>query len=225
MAGNGIHSTRLLWVGKRRSALPAFPNKLRQLGCKIKEVSTGGEAIKRVQENRLPDALVIDAASLRTTGSRICKSIKSSKPGLPVILITSKDNLPVNGSYADVRLLHPFTVRKLVNRIKLYAPGKGEEKIKAGPISLNTERLALSCNGNEELITPKMAKVLIYLIEEKGNVVKREDLFRRAWDTNYTADTRSLDVHISWLRKIIEKDPRRPKLLVTVRGKGYKLAV
>lgn len=169
--------------------------------------------------------LVVDAASMRTTGTRISRSVKSIKPRLPLILISSKETFPANGFTADVHLVHPFTIRKLVNRIKLYSPGQGEELIKAGPITLNTERLALRCNGKEELITPRMAEVLLCLIEEGGKVVKREDLFRRAWNTDYTADTRSLDVHISWLRNVIETDPQNPELLVTARGKGYKLAV
>jgi DNA-binding response OmpR family regulator len=225
MAGNGISNTRILWVGKRRSDLPPFPNELKHLGCKIKEVNTGAEALKRIQEKRTPHVLVVDAASMRTTGARICRSIKIIKPQLPVILINSQDILPSNGFAVEAQLVHPFTIRKLVNRIKLYSPGQGEEKIKAGPITLNLDRLALRCKGNEELITPRMAEVLICLIEEEGEVVKREDLFRRAWDTDYTGDTRSLDVHVSWIRNILESDPRKPKILVTVRGKGYRLDI
>ena len=68
-----------------------------------------------------------------------------------------------------------------------------------------------------------MADLLQMLIDKKGKVVDREKLFSKIWHTNYTADTRSLDVHVNWLRKIIEKNPKKPKLLVTVRGKGYKL--
>lgn len=225
MTGNGICNTRILWIGKRRSDLPLFPSELKHLGCKINVVNTGAEALSQIQEKGLPHVLVVDAASMRTTGTRISRSVKSIKPRLPLILISSKETFPANGFTADVHLVHPFTIRKLVNRIKLYSPGQGEELIKAGPITLNTERLALRCNGKEELITPRMAEVLLCLIEEGGKVVKREDLFRRAWNTDYTADTRSLDVHISWLRNVIETDPQNPELLVTARGKGYKLAV
>ena len=225
MARNGISSTRILWVGKRRSGLPHFPNDLKRLGCKIKEINTGAEALMWIQEKRLPHVMVVDAASMRTTGARICRSVKSTKPKLPMVLINTREVFPANGYYADVQLVHPFTIRKLVNRIKLYSPGQGEELVKAGPITLNTDRLALQCNDNEELVTPKMAEVLLCLIEGGGEVVKREDLFRRAWETDYTGDTRSLDVHINWLRNIIESDPRKPKVLVTVRGKGYRLAV
>jgi DNA-binding response OmpR family regulator len=65
--------------------------------------------------------------------------------------------------------------------------------------------------------------LLSAFIDQPGEVISRDQLFRNVWKTNYTGDTRTLDVHISWLRQAIEEDPRNPKLLVTVRGVGYKL--
>jgi DNA-binding response OmpR family regulator len=62
-------------------------------------------------------------------------------------------------------------------------------------------------------------------MKHAGEVVEREDLFRRVWNTEYTADTRTLDVHISWLRQAIEEDPRNPRFLKTIRGVGYRLDV
>jgi DNA-binding response OmpR family regulator len=63
------------------------------------------------------------------------------------------------------------------------------------------------------------------LMNHHGEVVERERLFRQVWNTDYTGDTRTLDVHISWLRQAIEKDPRNPKFLKTIRGVGYRLDV
>jgi DNA-binding response OmpR family regulator len=70
-----------------------------------------------------------------------------------------------------------------------------------------------------------MAELLKMLIKQKGIVVDRKKMFSKIWRTDYTEDTRSLDVHINWLRKIIEKDSDNPTLILTVRGKGYKLAL
>ena len=67
--------------------------------------------------------------------------------------------------------------------------------------------------------------LLQVLIEHRGEVVEREDLFKRVWETDYTGDTRTLDVHISWLRRAIELDPEKPRLLKTIRGVGYRLDV
>ena len=62
-------------------------------------------------------------------------------------------------------------------------------------------------------------------MEKPGEVIPREDIFRRVWETDFIDDMRTLDVHISWLRQIVEDDPKKPKLIKTVRGKGYKLVV
>jgi DNA-binding response OmpR family regulator len=68
-----------------------------------------------------------------------------------------------------------------------------------------------------------MVELLMMMIKSKGEVLDRKKMFSKIWKTDYTEDTRSLDVHINWLRKIIEKDPDNPQLIVTERGKGYKL--
>jgi len=138
-------------------------------------------------------------------------------------LINSPNNLPTNEIVAEVQLVHPFTIRKLENRILPFSPGDGDEIIKAGPIHLDMDRQIIRCNRKEEHITPRMAELLKMLIKQKGEVLDRKKMFSRIWKTDYTEDTRSLDVHINWLRKIVEKDPDHPMLILTMRGKGYKL--
>jgi DNA-binding response OmpR family regulator len=79
--------------------------------------------------------------------------------------------------------------------------------------------------GKKTKLTPRLVRLLKMLIDNKGEVVEREELFKKVWRTNYTGDTRTLDVHISWLRQVLEKDPRKPKILKTNRGVGYLLDV
>jgi DNA-binding response OmpR family regulator len=74
-------------------------------------------------------------------------------------------------------------------------------------------------------LTPRLVRLLRILMERHGEVVEREALFKQVWETNYTGDTRTLDVHISWLRKAIELDPDNPRFLHTIRGVGYRLDV
>jgi len=85
------------------------------------------------------------------------------------------------------------------------------------------DRQVIRCNGKEEHVTPRMAELLKMMIKQKGVVLDRRKMFSRIWKTDYTEDTRSLDVHINWLRKIVELDPDDPKLIHTIRGKGYRL--
>ena len=222
MTDKKTQKTRILWAGKRRADIPSFVPDLEAKGYFVTFVSTGKDALDKLARNK-PDVMVVDAASMRTSGSRICKTINSKYPSLPLILINTPTNLPTNEIKADIQLVHPFTIRKLENRIIPYAPSDGKNLLKAGPIQLDIERQVIRCNKKEEHVTPRMANLLKMLIDQKGKVIDREKLFSKIWSTNYTEDTRSLDVHINWLRKIIEKNPKKPKLILTVRGKGYKL--
>lgn len=222
MAEQQTPKATILWTGKRRSDGPAFVQDLEDRGYWVSTASTGREARELIPDLD-PDILIIDASSMRTTGTRLCRSFQSKYPDLPVILINSPDYLPSNEVVADIHLVMPFTIRKLENRIIPLSPGDGEEVIKAGPIHLDVDRQLLKCCDREEHITPRMVELISLLIKNEGEVVEREILFSKVWKTDYTKDTRSLDVHINWLRKVIEEDPSDPELLLTVRGKGYIL--
>ncbi|MFO7944675.1 MAG: response regulator transcription factor [Anaerolineales bacterium] len=224
MAESQAPKANILWAGKNRVDTPAFVPDLKQRDYQVTVVSTGKAARQKVPKIK-PDILIIDAASMRTTGTRICKSIQSIDPDLPIILINSANYIPTNNVVADVQLILPFTIRKLENRIIPLIPGDGEEVIEAGPIHLDIDRQTVRCQDNEEHITPRMVELLKMLMEKAGGMVEREVLFSKVWQTDYTEDTRSLDVHINWLRKAIEKDPNNPELIITIRGKGYKLEI
>jgi DNA-binding response OmpR family regulator len=222
MIENSSRKTRILWAGKRRADIPSFVPNLEARGYKVTFVTTGKDAVLKLNRVK-PDVMVVDAASMRTTGSRICKSVQAKSSSIPIILINCPDNLPTNEIVADVQLVLPFTIRKLENRIIPFSPGDGDEILKAGPIHLDMDRQVIRCNGKEEHVTPRMAELLKMMIKQKGVVLDRRKMFSRIWKTDYTEDTRSLDVHINWLRKIVEVDPDNPKLIHTIRGKGYRL--
>ncbi len=224
MTDNSSRKTRILWAGKRRSDIPSFVPDLEDRGYKVTFVTTGKDAILKLGRLK-PDVMVVDAASMRTTGSRICKSVQAKNSSIPIILINSPNNLPTNEIVAEVHLVLPFTIRKLENRIIPFSPGDGDEILIAGPIHLDMDRQVIRCNGKEEHVTPRMAELLKMMIKQKGVLLDRKKMFSRIWKTDYTEDTRSLDVHINWLRKIVEEDSDNPKLIVTVRGKGYKLVL
>jgi DNA-binding response OmpR family regulator len=167
---------------------------------------------------------VVNAASLRSSGVRICQSLREKQEKLPIILILEKDR-EVQKNAADVILHLPFTVQKLSNRIKPLLPGDGNNVIQVGSIRLDTERRRVRCLGKNAKLTPRLVALLEILMEHHGEVVEREQLFKKVWETDYTGDTRTLDVHVSWLRRAIELDPLKPKFLKTIRGVGYRLDV
>ena len=94
-----------------------------------------------------------------------------------------------------------------------------------GEMTLDMEKATLRKNGGEIHLTPKETKVMALLMINVGKVVSRSELMQEVWDTEYLGDTRTLDVHICWLRQKIEEDPRIPEYILTRRGQGYELRV
>jgi DNA-binding response OmpR family regulator len=215
--------TRILWIEGNRAEGPSFVPDLEKKGYLIDLVPTGNAAMARVFEFG-PDLVVLNAASMRTTGKRICRAIRDSANSIPIILITSPQ-YQCDDICANTILTLPFTTRKLLNRIPpLVKPG-GKKQIHKGPLMLDMEMLKVRCQGRESRITPRMASILKVLVENAGVVVERDTLFCRVWNTEYTGDTRTLDVHVNWLRQAIEENPHNPQFLKTIRGVGFRLDV
>ena len=155
----------------------------------------------------------------------MCRTIRLSADTLPIIVIENPDHPFTDNTIPNVILSLPFTSRKLVNRIKPFVPAEGKNVLIAGPIRLDLERKHVVCEDRESQLNPRLTTLLKTLMEHVGDVVLREELFRHVWRTEYTGDTRTLDVHISWLRRAIEANPRKPKYLKTIRGVGYRLDI
>lgn len=213
----------LLVIEGRHAEIPSFASDLQKKGFDIQTAQNGSQAVSRLK-NVKPSLVVINAASLRSTGLRICQSIHEQDAKLPIILILESDKY-VEKDVADAVLVLPFTAQKLVNRIKPLLPGDGKNVLHVGPIRLDVEHRRVRCLGRNTKLTPRLVTLLHILMDKHGEVVERESLFKKVWETNYTGDTRTLDVHISWLRHAIEMDPTKPKFLKTIRGVGYRLDV
>ena len=215
---------RILWIEGKRVDNPTFVPALRKKDYTIEVVPTGSAALARLGELD-PDLVVVNAASLRTSGKRICRELRAQVNGLPIVVITNPNQPLLNEQCASVVLALPFTARKLLNRIQPLLPGDGQHLLHVGHIRLDAERRRVRCQGREARLTPRLARLLRVLMEHPGVVIEREQIFREVWSTEYTEDTRTLDVHISWLREAIEEDPRSPQFLKTIRGVGYRLDV
>ena len=218
-----MKKTTLLVIEGRHAEIPSFASDLQKKGFDVVSAQNGSEAVSQLKQT-IPSLVVVNAASLRSTGSRICLSIRKKDSKIPIILIVEKEK-PVDKELADSVLVLPFTVQKLVNRIKALMPGDGDNVVSVGPIRLDLENRRVRSLGKNTRLTPRLITLLQILMDKHGEVVEREALFKKVWETNYTGDTRTLDVHISWLRRAIELDPDNPKFLKTIRGVGYRLDV
>jgi len=216
-----IKNTILLVEGKHIEH-PSFTTGLVKKGFIVESAPSGAAALQRLEISN-PDLAIVDASSMRSTGKRICQSLQDKKKNLPIILIINADADGNDKAGANVVLALPFTMQKLVNRVRQLLPLQNNDALNVGPFQLDAEQRRVVCDGRQVQLTPRLVTLLKILMDHPGEVVEREKLFCEAWETTYTGDTRSLDVHMSWLRQAIEENPRHPKYIKTIRGVGYRL--
>lgn len=212
----------ILLIEGKHSDHPSFSAGLVKKGYIVESVPNGAAALIRLESSQ-PDIAIIDASSMRTTGKRICQSLQAVRTDLPIILIVTADADTNDKAGANTILALPFTMQKLVNRVKHLLPVLNSTALAVGPFQLDIEQRRVIFEDHQVQLTPRLVTLFRILMDHPGEVVEREKLFCEAWETNYTGDTRSLDVHMSWLRQAVEDNPRHPKYIKTIRGVGYRL--
>lgn len=200
-----------------------FDTALHTKGFTVEAVPTGQVAVDWLRTSR-PALIILNAASLGSSGMRICRQLRQLAQNVPIIHILPQEQNqddPVNEA-ADVTLTMPFTARKLINRIKRLLPGTRHDIIQVGAIRLAPAAQVVEVNGRECRLTAKTASLLEIFLKHPGEVLDRGFLMRQVWNTDYVGDTRTLDVHVRWVREAIEVDPHSPRHILTVRGLGYR---
>jgi DNA-binding response OmpR family regulator len=206
-----------------KSGSGTFAPALENAGYVVHTFHTGTSAIASLEKHK-PDLVIFDSSSMRSSGARTCRRLKKVLDVKPIIHIRAENQAIDHSAEADVYLQLPFTPRKILNRVRALLPVDQvkEEIVRYGKISLYRTKRSVEVNGQgESQLTPKLAELLEEFIRHPNEVVTRRQLMIDVWETDYIGDTRTLDVHIRWMRELIEEDPAKPTLLKTVRGKGY----
>ncbi len=214
----------ILLIEGKRSTRPSFQSGLVKKDYEVHCVPNGNAALQYLSEMH-PHVILVDSASMRTNGKRICQALRSIAPKIPIIIVLDKNTDSTDKFNADVVLSEPFTLQKLINRIRTFAPNDKKHTLIVGPIELDVEQRLARCEGRQARLTPRLVALLKLFLERPGELINRKELFQQVWETEYMGDTRPLDVHISWLRQKLEIDPRHPRFLKTIRGVGYRLDV
>lgn len=198
-------------------------------GYEVMVVHTGAEALDWLQaQARTPDLIVFDASTMRSNGVRNCRRLRRSAELIPIIHSRASGEEEDRSAGADVYLERPYSARKLLNRTRALLPADSsrEEIVRYGSITLFRSKRSVGVAGKGEFIlTPKLALLLESFVRQPGTLLTRRHLMQTVWQTDFVGDTRTLDVHVRWVRECIESDPSRPQLLKTVRGKGYMLSI
>jgi DNA-binding response OmpR family regulator len=213
---------KILLIESRRASAPSYAPALEKKGYRV-VIHHKIESAVSSAEREAPDLIVLDAASMQASGARLTRNVRAGLNGVPILLVSPRGSNPGRTSGATAILVQPFTPRKLINRVARLIPGDSRFSLEAGPIKLNLAQRTVRCLGREARLTPKQAKLLEVFLHNPERLMTREALIRQVWHTDYTGDTRTLDVHMSWLRHALEPNPKRPRFLKTIRGMGYRL--
>ena len=181
-----------------------------------------------------PDVVVLDVMMPGLTGWQVCDAIRQHS-SVPILMLTALDDGTdrIKGLElgADDYLVKPFGfqeleahIRAMLRRVNLDMGTNRFQRIQVGEIVLDLDAHTVTRRGKEVMLRQKEFEILGLLIINHGTVITRERLFDEVWGTDWLGDTRTLDVHMSWLRSKLEDDPVHPIYLQTVRGVGYRFA-
>jgi two-component system, OmpR family, alkaline phosphatase synthesis response regulator PhoP len=230
---------KVLVVDDEQSIVTLLQYNLEQAGFEVLTAMDGQEG-KELAETESPDIIVLDLMLPKLDGMEVCKQLRQKNIMVPILMLTAKDDeldkiigLELG---ADDYMVKPFSPREVIARVKAIlrrtqiqnevpeeVEKNNDELVEIGKLKIYPEKY--EAYFQEELLelTLKEFELLLYLAQNKGRVLTRDQLLSAVWNYEFAGDTRIVDVHISHLREKIEEETKRPVYIKTLRGLGYKL--
>jgi len=214
---------------------------LKKQGYSVEAAGDGLAAVETARKLR-PDLILLDIMLPGLDGVEVCKILRREMT-VPIIMLTARDDeidrivgLEIG---ADDYLTKPFSMRELMARVKAQLRRSGVirvelEKLKSGEaapapdaltfggLKINQTRREVTLNGETLPLKPKEYELLAFFASHRGKMLSREFILERVWGWDFIGDSRTVDVHVRWLRQKIETEPSDPQRIVTVRGGGYR---
>ncbi len=240
--------SRVLVVDDEPNIREMIAINLRREGIEVVFADDGLTAVDQARESR-PDLIVLDIMMPGMDGFEVCRTIREEST-VPILLLSARgeeiDRIVGLELGADDFLVKPFAMRELVahvramlrrSRMGLAPPGvqdaaeigrrSGDEAsngqlVQAGDVEIDVPRRHVSLGGASLSLKPKEFDLLLYFARHPGIVLSRDALLREVWGYDYPVDTRTVDVHVRWLRQKIESEPSTPIRIETMRGHGYR---
>ncbi len=225
-------SARILLVDDEQSIQTLLSYPLRKDGYHVTSALDGSEALRRFEEGRF-DLVILDLMLPRMNGVDVCRQLRS-RSQVPIIMLTAKgsetDKVAGLEVGADDYITKPFSMREFRSRVKaalrrsrmMGGEAAGEGAIEHGDLKIDFDRRMVTLDDDEIRVTYVEFEILGALARSPGRVLTRETLLEHVWGDSDYRDPRTVDVHIRHLREKLEKDPKEPEYLFTVRGVGYR---
>jgi len=234
-----IMKNKILVVDDEQSIVTLLQYNLEQAGYEVITAMDGEEG-KQKAETQSPDFIVLDLMLPKIDGMEVCKQLRQKSIMTPILMLTAKDDQldKIIGLElgADDYMVKPFSPREVLARVKAILrrtqvqAGSVDQSDKEtgqllliGNLKIDPEKYEAYFNGNQLELTLKEFELLLYLAQNKGRVLTRDQLLSSVWNYDFAGDTRIVDVHISHLREKVEVDTKKPVYIKTIRGLGYKL--
>ena len=219
---------------------------LEQAGYQVTTAADGASALEAARPET-PDLVILDIMLPEMDGLEVCRQLRRENNTVttPIMMLTAKgdeiDKVVGLEVGADDYVTKPFGRRELLARVRAllrradYPPASEERttqeastevaranrELVVGPLRIDLAGRRVFCRSQEMELQPKQFDLLTYLVRNRGTVLTRDQLLQNVWGYDYVGDTRTVDVHVRWLREKLEEDPANPRLIQTVRGVGY----
>lgn len=211
-------SSRILFIGRQPDQFASLWHHLARYDIEVAFAASQARALRSLEHGSF-EIIVLDASSLRTPAGQLCQALRMKAPRARLILLS--DSVELASLSYDFQLVMPTSWQRLLQTIQEAFQSEKRQVLSTGPFVLDLIEKTVVGPVGEARLTPKQFELLRLLMSHAEEPVERLTIMKEVWHTSFIDDTRTLDVHISWLRRAIEPEPRKPRYLVTKRGLGY----
>jgi two-component system alkaline phosphatase synthesis response regulator PhoP len=224
---------KILIVEDEPGLVTTLKDRLRKEGYKVTAAADGTKGLE-LATNSLHDLIILDLMLPGIGGMEICQRLRQDGVSTPILMLTArrqtKDKVAGFNTGADDYLTKPFQMAELLARIQALlrrpAPvgGGDNSRYRFGPVQLDIRKMEVLRDGHPVPLSAKEFQLLRYFAAHQGATLSREELLHEVWGYEGVPSTRTVDVHVGWLRQKLEVDPKYPQMIVTVVGLGYKFS-
>ena len=227
-------SQRILLVEDEPGLVLTLTDRLTSEGYRVESAADGERGLERALAEPF-DLLMLDVMLPLKSGFDVCRKVRQAGHGVPILMLTARGQVvdKVVGLQigADDYLTKPFDMMELLARVEALLrratakPRAVEAAFEFGSIRVGFRSTEVLRDGKLVVLSAREFQLLKYLIDHRGATLSRDELLKEVWGYDAMPTTRTVDVHMAWLRQKLEDDPKEPRFLLTIRGLGYKLSL